>query len=503
MDLQKRLDFIGETKKKIFDDSRSSGGRKTAAERMALLFDENTFVETGAYTKKRANEFSESAAAGQYEGVTAGYGSVNGRLVFAYSQDFSKMSGALSEAGVKKILAVYCLAEKNGAPVVSVFDSSGVDVTEGIDVLAGYGAIMSKASILSGVVPQYSAVCGTCAGGAALIASISDFVFIEKNNGKIFVNSPFVIKNKTENAGQNLGDAELAAENGQCAKVFENEKELFASLRELVEYIPSNNLEENVYLDVEDDVNRQTETLGDFVLADDYDMKQVISEIADNGKMFEVYENYAANMICAFVSIANTAVGVVANQPKQSGGAICPKACEKAARFIYLCDSFNIPVLSLVDTAGMLVSEKAENSPFALSAAKLGSAYSMASVPKITVNMGKAYGAAYTVMGSKGLGVDAVMAYPTARISILPPETAVEILYGEQISNDQDPSKKRAQLTEIWEVETSSPIEAASGGNIDNIIEPAQTRQMIASAIYLLQSKREARPAKKYNKLPF
>lgn len=503
MDLQKRLDFIGETKEKIFGASKSGGGKKTAAERMNLLFDENTFVETNAYVKKRANEFSESKIAGKYEGVTAGYGSVNGRLVFAYSQDFSKMSGALSEAGVKKILALYSLAEKNGAPVVSVFDSSGVDVTEGIDVLAGYGAIISKASILSGVVPQYSLICGTCAGGAAVIASISDFVFIEKTDGKIFINSPFIIKNKTENAGENPGSAELAAENGQCAGVFEGEHALFASLRELIEYIPSNNLDENVYLDIEDDVNRQNDTLADFVLAENYDMKQVIAEIADNNKMVEVYENYAAGMICAFVSIANTAVGVVANQPGESGGAISPEACEKAARFIYVCDNFNIPVLSLVDTAGMLISEKAENSPFALSAAKLGSAYSIASVPKITVNIGKAYGAAYTVMGSKGLGVDMVMAYPTAQISILPPETAVEILYGDEISKDPEPEKKRACLKEIWEVEKASPIEAASNGNIDNIIEPAQTRQMIASAIYLLQSKREARPAKKYNKLPF
>jgi acetyl-CoA carboxylase carboxyltransferase component len=290
-----------------------------------------------------------------------------------------------------------------------------------------------------------------------------------------------------------IGSAAVAAKNGQCAKALEGEEELFRSLGELIEYIPSNNLDENVYFDVEDDVNRLNGNLADYVLSDDYDMKQVISEIADNNKMFEVYEEYAENIVCAFISIANTAVGVVANQPKESGGAICPGACDKAARFICVCDSFNIPVLSLVDTAGMAISEKAENSNFALCAAKLASAYSKAGVPKITVNIGKAHGSAYIAMGSKGLGADMVLAYPTAQISILPPETAVELIYGEEISKDEDPEKKRAQLTQLWEVEKSSPTEAASGGNVDSIIEPAQTRQMIASAIYLLQSKRRER----------
>ncbi|MCL1793657.1 MAG: methylmalonyl-CoA carboxyltransferase [Oscillospiraceae bacterium] len=503
MDWQKRLDFIEKTRKKAFGEPKSNGGKKTAFERMNLLFDENTFVETNAYVKKRANEFPENETGEKYEGIAAGYGSIGGKLVFAYSQDFSRMSGALSEAGAKKILAVYSMAEKNGAPIVSIFDSSGLAVTEGIDVLAGYGAIIQKASILSGVVPQYSLVCGVCAGGSAVIASISDFVFIEKNEGKIFVNSPFVIKNKTENSGETIGSAEFAAKNGQCAKVLEGEEAMFLSLSELVEYLPSNNLEENVYLGIEDDANRRNEALADYVLTENYDMKQVITEIADNGKMFELYENYAENMICAFISVANATVGVIANQPKDSGGVLCPKSCEKAARFIYVCDNFNIPVLSLVDTAGMFLSESAENSNFALQAAKLASAYSMASVPKITLNIGKAYGAAYTVMGSKGLGTDMAMAYPTAQIGILPPETAVEIIYGGEIANDPEPAKKRAQLLEIWEIEKSSPIEAASGGAIDQIIEPDRTRQMIASAIYLLQSKKETRPQKKYGKLPF
>ena len=520
MDLQKRLNFIAESKKKIYgvseadlkklrpQSNKSKGEeKKTAADRMSVLYDEGTFVEINAFIKKRPVEFSEffesSENVGEYEGITAGYGSIGGRLVFAYSQDFTKMSGALSEAGVKKILSVYSMAEKNGAPVVSIFDSSGVVVTEGIDALAGYGAIISKASVLSGVVPQYSVICGTCAGGASVIASVSDFIFIEKNNGKIFINSPFVIQNKTESTDKNIGGAESAAKTGQCAKVINGEDNLFNSLRSLIEYIPSNNRDENVYIDVEDDANRLNENLADFVLTENYDMKQVITEIADNNKFFEVYEDYSSNIICGFISVANTTVGVIANQPKEYNGALCPGACDKAARFIFICDNFNIPVLTLVDTEGMIISDRAENSGFSLYSAKLASAYASAVVPKITINIGKAYGTAYTVMGSKGLGADIVMAYPTAQISILPPETAVELIYGNEIIKDANPIEKRAELIEKWEIEKSSPVEAASGGAIDNIIEPWQTRQMIASAVFLLQSKREIRPAKKHNRLPF
>ena len=303
MDLQKRLDYIAEVKKKISDmpEENKKNGKKNAIARMNSLFDWGTFVETNAFIKKRPNEFPEFGGKNiEYEGVVAGYGSINGRLVFAYSQDFSKMSGALSEAGIKKILAVYAMAEKNGAPVVSIFDSSGVVVTEGIDALAGYGAIINKASVLSGVVPQYSAICGTCAGGAAVIASVSDFIFMEKNNGKIFISSPFVIKNNIEHADANIGSADFAAKNGQCAKVLENEDELFASIRNLIEYIPSNNLDENVYLDIEDDVNRLNENLFDLVASEEYDIRQVITEIADNNKFFEVYEEYSDNIVCGF-----------------------------------------------------------------------------------------------------------------------------------------------------------------------------------------------------------
>ena len=503
MDLQKRLDYIAKTKQKIFDIPESgSDGKKTAASRMNILFDERTFVEINAFVKKRPNEFPESGSDNEYEGVVAGYGSVNGRLVYAYSQDFSKMSGALSEAGIKKILSVYSMAEKNGAPVVSVFDSYGLVVTEGIDALSGYGAIISKASLLSGVIPQYSVICGTCAGGSAVIASLSDFVFVEKNNGKIFINSPFIIKNKTENTDKNIGNAEFAAKTGQCAKVLEGEQNLFSSLRSLIEYIPSNNFDDNIYEESGDEPNRLNNNLENIVLTENYDMKQVITEIADGGKFFEIYEDYSSNVICGFISVANTTVGVIANQPKVINGAICPGACDKIARHIYVCDNFNIPVLTLVDTDGMIIADKAEESQFALYAAKSAAAYASATVPKITINIGKAYGTAYTIMGSKGLGVDIVMAYPTAQISILPPETAVEIIYGEQIAKAENPAKHREQLLEIWEIEKSSPVEVASNGAIDRIIEPNQTRQMTASALYMLESKREIRQPKKYNKLP-
>lgn len=504
MNFQKRLDFIEETKKKVFDipedvaQKLQAGKKKTAAERMTALFDSNTFVETGSFIKKRTTEISTSM---EYEGVVTGYGAVNGKLVFAYAQDFSRYSGALSEAGVKKILEIYSMAGKNGAPVVSVFDSSGVIVTEGIDALAGYGAIINKASVLSGIVPQYSVICGTCAGGAAVIASISDFIFIEKTNGKIFINSPFVIKNSAdEKVDDKVGSAASAAKNGQCAKILDGEDSCFAELRDLIDYMPSNNFDANAYSHANDDMDRLNETLADFVLTENYDMQQVISEIVDNNKFFELYADYSSSLICGFASIANTTIGIVANQPKTDGGVICPGVCDKASRFIYICDSFNIPVLTLVDTDGMAISDKAENSQFALNSAKLAAAYSMASVPKITINIGKAYGTAYMIMGSKGLGADIVMAYPTAQISILAPETAVELIYGDKIMAAKNPAEERANLVEEWEVKTASPVEASSSGQIDSIIDPKQTRQLIASALLMLQIKREIRPNKKHNK---
>jgi acetyl-CoA carboxylase carboxyltransferase component len=300
-----------------------------------------------------------------------------------------------------------------------------------------------------------------------------------------------------------VGTADFVAKNGQVAKIIEGEDALFESLKGLIEYLPSNNLDDNAYLNAEDDANRLTENLGDFVLTEKYDMAQVIGEIADKNKFFEFYENYAKNIICGFIRIANTTVGVVANQPKESGGAICPGACDKAARFIYVCDNFNIPVLTLVDTDGFAVSGEAESAQFSLYAAKLAGAYASASTPKITVNIGKSYGTAYTVMGSKSLGADMVLAYPTAQISILAPETAVEMIYGDEIAKAADPDNERAKLLDEWEVIKSSPIEAAANGSIDNIIEPKETRQRIASAILYSHSKRELRPAKKYNKLPF
>lgn len=509
MNLQKRLDFIAETNQKVFEipedaaKKLQASKKKTAAERMSALFDEGTFVEIGAYVKKRVTETDAAAKASDYEGVVTGYGAVNGRLVFAYAQDFSRQSGALSEACVKKITAIYSMAEKNGAPVVSVFDSAGVVITEGIDALSGYGAIISKASILSGVIPQYSVICGTCAGGAAVIASVSDFIFMEKTNGKIFINPPFVIKNSADGkADENIGSAETAAKIGQCAKVVDGEDACFGELRALIEYLPSNNLDSNVYTEADDDFNRLNDTLADLVLTEKYDMTQVIGEIADGGNFYELYADYAPNIVCGFVSIANMTVGVVANQPKTDGGVLCPNACDKAAKFIYVCDSFNIPVLTLVDTYGTAVSGKAENSGFALYSAKLASAYSMASVPKITVNIGKAYGAAYLIMGSKGLGADIVMAYPTAQISILAPDTAVEFIYGDKIAASKNPAEERANMVDEWTAKTASPVEAAPSGQIDNIIESALTRQMIASSLLLLQSKRELRHNKKHTRLP-
>ncbi|GHU36323.1 propionyl-CoA carboxylase subunit beta [Clostridia bacterium] len=508
MDQQKRLDFLDGVKKKIdevSDDaakklSATKSVKLTAKARLSLLFDEGTFVETGAWVKKR--ETGLPGDFGDYEGIVTGYGAVDGRLVFAFSQDFARKSGALSEAGIKKILAVYSQAEKNGAPVVSVFDSAGADVTEGIDALAGYASVFTKASTLSGVIPQYAVVAGTAAGFASALAEIADFVFIEKTNGKIFVGSPFVIKNKDANAGSETYNAEYAVKSGLAAKIADGEDKLFAEVRTLIGYLPSNNLDEGVYIDADDDLNRKTDEIASLISGGKYDIKKVIAAVADNGKFYEVYEGYDVNIITGFIAVGHETVGVVATNPADGEGKVCPGALDQAARFVNVLDSFNIPVMTLVDSEGVIVSASAEKAQFPLYLAKLSAAYANATVPKITLNIGKAYGAAYAALGSKGLGADTVFAYPTAQISILAPDTAVELLYGDVILKDKDPAAKRAELISKWEVEDSSPTEAAASGAIDAIIEPAQTRQMIASSLLYLQSKRELRPAKKQNRFP-
>lgn len=497
MDLQKRLKYIADMKEKIsygIDASKlHSSGKYTAAERMDMLFDSGTFVEIGAFVKKRPTEFN-TANADEYEGAVTGYGAVDGSLVFAYAQDFSRQSGVLSEANSRKIVALYDMAIKNGAPIVSIFDSSGSDITEGIDALAGYGAVINRAALCSGIVPQYSLIFGTCAGGQAIIAAMSDFIIMEKKNGKLFVSSPFIIKNSEENAAADIGSASFCAKSGSCAKVAESEVNCFAELKKLMNFIPSNNSDgTNTRDSVADDVNRTTDSIEQLVQSGGYDMKAVITEISDSGGYYEVLDGYSPNTICAFAEIGGISVGIVANQPKENGGFICPGSCDKAEKFIKFCNSFNMPLITLVDTDGAVFSSRAESAKFAECSAKMAMAYSLASVPKITLILGKAYSAAYVLMGSKQLGADVAFAYPTAEIGVLPAETAVNFMYKEEIAKAPQPSVKEAELIDEYLIKTVSPVNAASSGQIDSIIEPSQTRQYLASSLYLLKSKSDLR----------
>lgn len=507
MNFKKRLDYMAQTEKKITDADGAanaklaSAGKSTGIERMKMLFDEGTFVEIGAYVRRRVTELDAVLGTGEYEGVVTGYGSVDGILVFAYAQDFSKQSGALSEACVKKIVALYEMAEKNGSPIVSVFDSAGVKIEEGMDALAGYGAIMSKASSLSGIIPQISVIAGICSGGAAVCASLADFVVMEKKNGKLYMTAPFVLKNSIgEKVPADFGGAASALKTGAAALAAEGEAAVFAQVKKLLQYLPANNTENAFCPNANDDNDRLNDRIAD-MLETEYDSRELIKEIADNGEFMEVYAEYPSDMICGFISLSCMSAGIVANQHNSETGTMCPGAIDKAVRFINFCDSFNIPVITLADVKGFDMSVAAEQSQFALYGAKLAAAYAGATVPKITLIAGSAIGTAFTVMGSKQLGADVVFAYPTSVVSIMSADTAVNFLYSEKISKSADPVAEREKLLEQWEVEVSSPVNAASGGQIDQILKPEQTRQKILSALFVLQNKKVEKPFKKHSSM--
>jgi acetyl-CoA carboxylase carboxyltransferase component len=350
---------------------------------------------------------------------------------------------------------------------------------------------------LSGVVPQIYAVCGVCSGGASFIASSGDVVIIEETNGKLFVNSPFLLKTM-DKAPANTGSADSALHSGLAALSAKGEDGVFSLVKQVIGFLPSNSLEGISFTPGTDDPDRLTFNVRSHVLSDDYNIKSIITDMADNGVFLELYTSYGPSIVCGFATVGGINVGVVANQPCVDAGAITDKAARKAAKFISLCDAFSLPVVTLVDTCGMAFSAAAEQSPLAAEAAKLAFAYASATTPKVTLVCGKAYGTGFAVMGSKALGADLALALPCAEISILPPETAVDILYGDTITS----AENRAELMEQWAQVASSAVEAAKGGHIDDVIELPEVRQRIASALQMLSGKRETRLPKKHGNLP-
>ncbi len=410
-------------------------GKKTARERLAMLFDEGSFVEIDAFVKHRCNEFNMGKTKAPGEGVVTGYGTVDGRLVYAYAQDFTVIGGSLGEMHAAKICKVMDMAAKMGAPIVGINDSGGARIQEGLDALKGFGDIFYRSTQASGVVPQISIILGPCAGGAVYSPAICDFIFMVENTSQMFITGPAVVKSVTgeDVTFEELGGAAThATKSGVASKAFASEEECFAQVKELISYLPSNNLETAPIYDCEDDLNRLSDKLAEIVPEDvnkAYDMKDVIKEIVDDGQFLEMFEKYAKNIITGFARMNGSSIGIIASQPKFMAGSLDCDSSDKGARFVRFCDSFNIPIVTFTDVPGYLPGVNQEHNGIIRHGAKLLYAFSEATVPKINVIVRKAYGGAYIAMNSKHLGADMVFAWPTAEIAVMGPSGAANIIF--------------------------------------------------------------------------
>ncbi len=474
----------------------SANGKNSARDRIKLLFDEGSFVEINAFV-------TGDAAA---EGVVSGYGTVNDRLVYAYSQDYSAIGGALGGANAKKITYTLDLAAKMGAPVVSILDSKGARINEGIDALAAIGEIYAKNTELSGLVPQISVVLGDCVGGALYTPSISDFVFMSEKNSSMYINNPTVITSASGEACtmDEVGSAKACAKNGTADFVCATEEECFENVKKLLNFLPSNNLEGTPVEIPADDINRISENIINMIPdnGEGFDIKNIIKEVVDNAELYEVAEEYSKNMVVGFVKLNGMTVGVVANNSSEYNGDICIAAARKASKFINFCDSFNIPVVTFVDCGGFAACKCQENNGLADASATLLATYASVSIPKVTVIVRKAYGSAYLAMGSKVCGADVVFAFPTAEIAIMAPEGAATIMYNDEIAASSDPVTYRAQKIDEYRNIVAAPYTAASKGYIDDVIEPDSTRPRLISALEMLSAKRVNSVAKKHVNMP-
>ncbi|HQD41864.1 MAG TPA: carboxyl transferase domain-containing protein [Bacillota bacterium] len=507
-DLQDRKEKIKEGGGQKRIDKQHQSGKMTARERINLLLDEGSFVEIDAFVKHRCSQLGMEKTEAPAEGVITGYGTVNGRLIYVYAQDFTVLGGSLGEMHAKKICKVLDMAMKVGAPVVGINDSGGARIQEGVDALSGYGQIFYRNTIASGVIPQISVIMGPCAGGAVYSPALTDFVFMVDKTSQMFITGPQVIKAVT---GEDVSSEELGGAkthnsvSGVAHFMSPDEKQCIEDIKTLLSFLPSNNMESAPVYETADDINRMEESLNDIVPDNPnkpYDMKEIIRLIADNGEFFEVQAYYATNMITGFARFGGRSVGIIANQPRVLAGCLDINASDKAGRFIRTCDAFNIPVLNLVDVPGFLPGTNQEYGGIIRHGAKMLYAYSEATVPKITLITRKAYGGAYLAMCSKDLGADVVLAWPSAEIAVMGPEGAANIIFRKEIEASDDPAGTRQAKIDEYKDSFANPYVAASRGFVDDVIVPSTTRQRIISALDMLQGKRETRPAKKHGNLP-
>ena len=481
-------------------DKQHEKGKYTARERIQMLLDEGSFEEFDMFVTHRCNNFGLGEETYFGDGVVTGRGTIDGRQVYVFSQDFTVFGGSLSETFAAKICKVMDMAMKNGAPVIGINDSGGARIQEGVDALSGFGRIFMNNTSASGVIPQISVIMGPCAGGAVYSPALTDFIFMVKNTANMFITGPTVIKSVTaeEVTAEELGGAMTHNSiSGVAHFACESEDDCFEKIKALLDFLPSNNMEEAPVVDSNDDPNREDESLNSVIPDDNnvpYDMLDIIRSCVDDGYVFQVLENYALNIITCFARFDGQTVGIIANQPKFLAGCLDINASDKAARFIRFCDSFNIPVVTFVDVPGFLPGTNQEYGGIIRHGAKMLYAYCEATVPKITVVTRKAYGGAYIAMCCRQLGADMVMAWPSAEIAVMGPDGAVNIIF----KNDPDKEQRKQEYID----EFLSPYKAAEHGQIDCIIEPKETRPRIISALAMLYSKREERPAKKHGNMP-
>ncbi|MEO6778649.1 MAG: acyl-CoA carboxylase subunit beta [Gemmatimonadaceae bacterium] len=483
-------------------------GKLSARERIDLLLDDGSFTELDRFVVHRSTDFGLEREKYYGDGVITGWGRIDGRLVYVFSQDFTVFGGSLSQAYAEKIVKVMDLAVRNGAPIIGLNDSGGARIQEGVVSLGGYAEIFLRNTLASGVIPQISAVLGPCAGGAVYSPAITDFTYMVRHSSYMFVTGPNVVKTVTHEdvTMEELGGADThAMKSGVSHFTHNSEPECLAAIRQLMRYIPSNNVDEPPRGAGTDPADRRDEALLDLVPDNankPYDMHEVLTRVIDDGEFYEVQRDYAENIICGFAHLGGTSVGIVANQPAMLAGVLDINASLKAARFIRFCDAFNIPIVTFEDVPGFLPGVAQEHGGIIKHGAKLLFAYCEATVPKLTVITRKAYGGAYDVMSSKHIRGDFNVAWPTAEIAVMGPKGAVEILFRKDIADSADPAAATDSAIADYVSKFAHPYIAAGRGYIDDIIDPRDTRPALIGALESLRGKRDRNPPKKHGNIP-
>ena len=508
--LDKRAEAkLGGGQKRI--DAQHAKGKLTARERIEILLDEGSFEEFDMFVTHRCTDFNMQDKTFLSDGVVTGYGTIDGRLIYVFSQDFTVFGGSLSESFAKKICKVMDQAMKVGAPVIGLNDSGGARIQEGVNSLAGYAEIFQRNIMASGVIPQISAVFGPCAGGAVYSPALTDFIMMSKENSYMFVTGPKVVKTVT---GEDVTDEKLggamvhATKSGVTHFVVDTDQEGLLLIRKLMTYLPSNNLEEAPIYPCSDPINRLEDSLNSIIPENrnkPYDVKDIIHAIVDDGEFLEVHRNFAANIVVGFARFNGVSVGIVANQPNYMAGVLDINSSRKGARFVRFCDAFNIPIVTLVDVPGFLPGTAQEYNGIIVHGAKFLFAYGEATVPKVTITLRKSYGGAHDVMSSKQLRGDINYAWPSSEIAVMGASGATSVLYGSEIKKIEGDEAKAAFIAEKeaeYNEKFANPYNAAKFGYIDDVIEPRNTRFRIIRALQALATKKDQNPMKKHSNIP-